>query len=109
MISFSAVFTIFLIALLVITLYRDYLRPSLAFLSTAFLLILGGIINVEEFLAGLANKQIITIFLLIVLTAGIQKNIGSEFFYKLFNKKLSAQQFRLRLMLFVGGGSAILN
>lgn len=109
MISFSAVFALCLVALLVVTLYRDYLRPSLAFVSTAFLLILGGVINVEEFLAGLANKQIIIIFLLIVLTAGIKKNVGSGFFYRLFNKKLSAHQFRVRLMLMVGGGSAILN
>jgi di/tricarboxylate transporter len=109
MIPFSAVFSLCLIVVLVVTLYRDYLRPSLAFISTALLLILGGIINVEEFLAGLANKQIIIIFLLIVLTAGIQKNIGSGFFYRLFNKNLSAHQFRVRLMLFVGGGSAVLN
>lgn len=109
MVSFSAVFTLCLISLLVITLYKDYVRPSLAFISTAFILIISGVINVEEFLAGLANKQIILIFLLIVLTAGIQKNIGSGFFYKLFNKNLTANQFRNRLMWFVGGGSAMLN
>lgn len=109
MVSLSAIYTLCLIALLVISLYKDLLRPSLAFLITAFLLVVGGIIRVEEFLAGLANKQIIIIFLLIVLTAGIQKNIGSGFFYRLFNKNLSAHHFRVRLMLFVGGGSALLN
>jgi di/tricarboxylate transporter len=106
---FPAIFALCLIAVLVITLYRDYVRPSLAFISTAFIMIICGIINVDEFLAGLANKQIILIFLLIVLTAGIQKNIGSAFFYKLFKKDLTANQFRNRLMLWVGGGSAILN
>lgn len=107
--SFPAVFTLILIIILVATLYGDYVRPSLAFICTAFLLILTGVISEEEFLAGLANKQIITIFILIVLTAGIQKNVGSGFFYKLFDRKLSAGQFRNRLMLFVGGASAFLN
>lgn len=109
MISFSSIYTLLLIIILVTCLYRDYVRPSLAFVSTAFLLIVGGIITEEEFLAGLANKQIIIIFLLIVLTAGIQKNIGSGFFYKLFNKNLSAKQFRIRMMLVVGSMSSMLN
>lgn len=106
---FSAILTIALVALLVIVLYNDYIRTAFAFLATAFLLLIFKVINPEEFLAGLANKQIIVIFLLIGLTAGIQKNIGTGFFFKLFRKKLNPGVFRFRMMIFVSGLSAILN
>lgn len=106
---FSAVFTLCLVAVLVVVLYKDYIRTAFAFLATAFLLLVFRIIEPEEFLAGLANKQIIVIFLLIGLTAGIQKNIGTGFFFKLFRTTLSPGVFRFRLMVFVSGLSALLN
>jgi di/tricarboxylate transporter len=90
-------------------LYRDIVRPSFAFLGAVFLLLILQIITPEEFLAGLANKQIIVIFLLIGLTSGIQQNIGTGFFFKIFSQKLKPGTFRLRLMLLVGSLSAILN
>lgn len=105
----KAIFAILLVIILVFVLYRDLLRPAFAFLATAFVFIVSHIISPEEFLAGLANKQIIVIFLLIGVTAGIQKNIGSGFFYKIFNKKLTPTRFRSKLMLLVGSLSAILN
>ncbi|WP_114752597.1 SLC13 family permease [Pleomorphovibrio marinus] len=101
--------TLFLVILLVFTLYRDLLRPSFAFLGTAFLLIVFQVISPEEFLSGLANKQIIVIFLLIALTAGIQKNVGTGFFFKLFSQKLRPGKFRFRMMLLVSSLSAFLN
>nr|WP_234982160.1 SLC13 family permease [Algoriphagus halophilus] len=67
------------------------------------------VISIEDFLLGLANKQIILIFLLIILTSGIQQNLGKGFFYTLFNKMLSPFQFRLRMMLTVSGLSSMLN
>jgi di/tricarboxylate transporter len=84
-------------------------RPSFAFLGAVFLLLILQIITPEEFLAGLANKQIIVIFLLIGLTSGIQQNIGTGFFFKIFSQRLKAGTFRFRLMLLVSSLSAILN
>ncbi|MBD8490102.1 SLC13 family permease [Echinicola sp. CAU 1574] len=107
--SFAPLYTVTLIIFLVIVLYKDLVRPSMAFISVALLLVMGGVISVDEFLLGLSNKQIIVIFLLIILTAGIQKNIGVGFFYRIFNKGLSERNFRVKLMLFVGGLSAMLN
>lgn len=101
--------TLFVVAGLVFILYRDLLRPSFAFLGAVFLLLLLQIIRPEEFLMGLANKQIIVIFLLIGLTAGIQKNIGTGFFFRIFSQKLKPGVFRMRLMLLVGSLSAVLN
>jgi di/tricarboxylate transporter len=107
--SFEILFTSFVIVLLVMVLYKNWIRPSLAFLAAVFTLIIAGIIKTEHFLNGLANKQIIIIFLLIVLTAGIQNNLGKDFFYKLFSQKLSAHQFRIRMMVLVSGLSSVLN
>jgi di/tricarboxylate transporter len=57
----------------------------------------------------LANKQIVVIFLLIILTSGIQNNIGSDFFFRLFKKNMTAFQFRLRMMALVAGLSSMVN
>jgi len=78
-------------------------------LGAVFLLLVLQIISPEEFLMGLANKQIIVIFLLIGLTSGIQQNIGTGFFFKIFSQKLKPGTFRIRLMLLVSSLSAILN
>lgn len=75
----------------------------------AFLFILLQIIQIEDLLLGLANKQIILIFLLIILTSGIQQNLGKGFFFSVFQKNLSAFQFRLRMMLTVSSLSSVLN
>lgn len=81
----------------------------MAFLGVAFLFILLQIIQIEDLLLGLANKQIILIFLLIILTSGIQQNLGKGFFFSVFQKNLSAFQFRLRMMLTVSSLSSVLN
>lgn len=107
--NFEVSLTIIIIVSLVLVLYKNWIRPALAFLVSVFLFIFSGILRIEDFLLGLANKQIIVIFLLIVLTAGIQKNLGKEFFYKLFKKDLNSNQFRIRMMLLVSGLSSILN
>jgi di/tricarboxylate transporter len=73
------------------------------------LLFAARILTVEEMLNGLANKQIIIIFLLMILTAGIQQHIGNGFFFKLFKKDLSPFAFRLRMMTSVASLSSILN
>jgi len=78
-------------------------------LITAFVFLILQIIRPEEFLAGLANKQIMVIFLLIGLTAGIQRNIGTGFFFRLFSQKLGPGAFRIRMMVLVSSLSAVLN
>jgi di/tricarboxylate transporter len=107
--NFDIVITILVIVLLVITLYRDWLRPSMAFILAVFGLIVVRIITVDDLLSGLANKQIIVIFLLIILTSGVQRNIGKEFFFRVFRKDLTPFQFRFRMMAMVSGLSSVLN
>ncbi|SFT45728.1 Di-and tricarboxylate transporter [Algoriphagus locisalis] len=94
---------------LVLSLYKNWPKPSLAFVLVVFAFVILKVISIEDFLQGLANKQIILIFLLIILTSGIQQNLGKGFFYALFKKSLSPFQFRLRMMLTVSGLSSMLN
>lgn len=101
--------TSLLVITLILILYKNWLKPSLAFVLVVFSFVIFKIITIEDFLLGLANKQIILIFLLIILTSGIQQNLGKGFFYTLFKKTLSPFQFRLRMMLTVSGLSSMLN
>jgi di/tricarboxylate transporter len=107
--TFDIFSTGLLIFFLILSLFKNWIRPSLAFLGAVFGFIILQIIQVEDLLQGLANKQIILIFLLIILTSGIQRNLGRGFFFKLFKKNLSPFQFRLRMMLMVSGLSSVLN
>src|SRR5688572_24525747 len=88
--SFSQIYVLAIVALLILSLYREWLNPSLTFFLSAVALLLGGIITPSELLKGLSNQQIILIFLLVLVTAGIRLIYGSELFVKLFNPGLSA-------------------
>ena len=105
----KAFYTGAVVLLLIFNLYKNTLKPALVFLLAILLLLAARILTVEEMLLGLANKQIIIIFLLMILTAGIQQQIGNGFFFKLFKKDLSPFAFRWRMMASVASLSSILN
>ncbi|HYC83968.1 MAG TPA: SLC13 family permease [Chryseosolibacter sp.] len=107
--SFAQVYCLVIVVFLVVALYREIFNPSLTFFIATVALLLGGIITPEQTLNGLSNKQIIIVFLLVLVTAGIRLIFGSEIFAKLFNPRLKPKQFLLRLMLTVSSISAFLN
>jgi di/tricarboxylate transporter len=109
MIDFKIGFTFFVILGLIFFLYSNRIRPSILFIFSAISLIIVDVITIEELLSGLSNKQIIVIFLLIILTTGIQRNIGNDFFFKLFSPRLSIFGFRWRMMVMVGALSSLIN
>ena len=90
-------------------LYTNRIKASIVFLIATLIFVFSGILKVEDALAGMANKQIILIFLLIMLTNGVKQNIGSGFFFKIFGQNLSAGQFRFRMMVWVAGLSSLIN
>jgi di/tricarboxylate transporter len=108
-ITFGQGYVLLVVVFLVIALYREIFNPSLTFFISTVALLLGGIINPSEILKGLSNQQIIIIFLLVLVTAGIRLIFGSELFIKLFNPQLKPKQFLLRLMITVSTISAFLN
>lgn len=107
--SFSQVFCLLVVTLLVLSLYREWLNPSLTFFVATVSLLVAQIITVPELIKGLSNPQIILIFLLVLVTAGIRSIYGLELFSKLFSTRLSPKGFLLRMMVFVSTVSAFLN
>lgn len=107
--QFSQLYVLGVVVFLVLSLYREWLNPSLTFFVSTVALLLGGIISPAELLRGLSNQQIILIFLLVLVTAGIRSLFGSSLFSKLFNPQLSARAFLFRMMAFVSSISAFLN
>lgn len=81
----------------------------MTFFIATLALLLGGIISPEESLKGLSNKQIIIVFLLVLVTAGVRLIFGNDLFARLFNPRLKPKQFLLRMMLTVSSISAFLN
>ncbi len=81
----------------------------MSFVMAVFVLVIFRVISIEELLSGLSNKQIILIFLLIILTAGLQRKIGKDFFFRVFRSDMSPFAFRLKMMVLVGSLSSLIN
>jgi len=107
--EFSQVITLLVVFFLVLMLYKEWINPSLSFFISAMMLLLANVITPQDLLKGLSNQQIIVIFLLVLVTAGIRMIFGSGFFTKLFNQQLTPKGFLIRLMLFTSTISAFLN
>ncbi len=97
------------VVLLIVALYSNKARPSVLFMMAVFVFLVFGILKPAEILKGLANTQVIVIFLLLILSAGFKKEFGFGFFNYLFKPTLLPKQFLLRLMLFVSSCSAFIN
>ena len=62
------------IVLMVYMLIREYLRPGLVLFSTVVLLLCCGIITTEDALSGFANKGMITVALLFLVSEGVRRS-----------------------------------
>jgi di/tricarboxylate transporter len=107
--TFAQGYVLIVVVFLIIALYREIFNPALTFFISTVALLLGGIINPAELLKGLSNQQIIIIFLLVLVTAGVRLIFGTGLFIKLFNPRLSPKAFLLRMMMTVSTISAFLN
>ena len=107
--TFHQVYTLAVVVFLVFALYRELFNPALTFFICTIALLLGGVITPAEILKGLSNQQIIIIFLLVLVTAGIRSIYGTELFSKLFRPGLKPRVFLFRLMMTVSSTSAFLN
>jgi di/tricarboxylate transporter len=107
--TFHQGYTLAVVVFLVFALYRELFNPALTFFISTLALLLGGVITPAEILKGLSNQQIVVIFLLVLVTAGIRVIYGTEIFSRLFKPGLAPRAFLLRLMLTVSSTSAFLN
>lgn len=106
---FTQVITLSVVVFLVLSLYKEWFNPSLSFFISAMVLMMANVITPQELLKGLSNQQIIIIFLLVLVTAGLRMIYGIEFFTKFFSKKLTPKKFLLRMIVIVSSVSAFLN
>lgn len=107
--TFVQIYTLLVVFFLVFALYKETFNPAFTFFVCTVALLLPGIITPAELLKGLSNQQIILIFLLVLVTAGIRLIYGSEMLGRLFNTRLKPKAFLLRMMLTVSTISAFLN
>ncbi|MDG1278226.1 MAG: SLC13 family permease [Algoriphagus sp.] len=107
--NFQVIAVLAIVFSLIMLLYTDYIRPKMAFLLSAMSMVFVGVLTVDELLLGFSNKQILIIFLLMILTTGLQQQLGNGLFSKIFSNGLSSSIFRLRMMVLVAGLSSFLN
>lgn len=108
-IQFTQIFVLGVVVFLVYALYRELFNPAFTFFISVVALLLVGVLTPTDILKGLSNQQIIIIFVLVLVTAGIRVIYGSELFTRFFNPNLKPRGFLLRMMLAVSSISAFLN
>lgn len=107
--DFNQIFVLAVVVFLVVSLYKEFFNPSLTFFIAVVALLVTGIITPAELLKGLSNQQIIIIFVLVLVTAGIRLVYGSELFSRWFNHKLKPKAFLLRLVATASAISPFIN
>lgn len=105
--AYLVILTIFLTFLFA---YKEWVRPSVGFLSAVLVFIVLGILPTEELLSGFSNPSIASIILLILLTAGIRKNFNIEYLFdKVFKSARTYRSFLLLMMAQVSVISSFMN
>lgn len=107
--SYSQFLTLLVVVFLVAALYREWFNPSLVFFASAMALLVGQVITPQELVKGLSNQQIIVIFLLVLVTAGLRSIFGSGLLTGLFHTGLQPKAFLLRMIVLTSSLSAFLN
>jgi di/tricarboxylate transporter len=103
-------FVLGIISILLVILYKEYLRPSVGFMLAVLVLILAGILTPGELLTGFSNESIAAIIMLILITAGLKKNFRLEsYFDVIFKKSKTYRGFMFRMMSQVALISAVTN
>lgn len=108
--EYHIIFTLTVIALSVITLVVDRFKASMVFLVALATLLLGGVLSTSTVLEGLTNTSILTIFLLIIITAAVNEHFSLGLVLdKIFGKTKTAGGFILKMSLGVASISAFMN
>lgn len=106
---FNTFFVLAAVIFLVVALYREWFNPAFTFFICVVAFLLTGILTPLEALRGFANPEIIVIFLLMMVTAGIRAIFGPRLFAGLFTDTLHPKRFLLGMMVSASGVSALIN
>ncbi len=102
------VFTVTL--LLVISLFFEKVKPAAVFFGSALIFVLLGIVSITDFLLCFTNESILSIFLLIFITAGIKEHFNLiGWIDRAFRKVTHPRSFLLRMSAGVAAISAFIN
>lgn len=102
--------TLVILFILIVLLLWDKFKPALLFMVTSVLFVLLGFIEVEDFLGSFSNKTVVTIFLLIYLTAVLNNNFPFlSLMDKYFKKVKTPRLFILQMTSVVSLSSGIMN
>lgn len=98
------------IVLLVIGLVLDKFRPHFLFFAAVLILMILGILQPKEFLSSFANESLATIFVLILLTAALNKNFNIiKYMDNIFVQKKKPKLFLLQMTSAVAAMSSFMN
>ena len=100
------------IALMVFMLFKEYLRPGLILFSIVVLFLCTGILTPEEALAGFANRGMVTVALLFLVSEGVRRSDSlAPIMQRIFPNKhhSSIEQGYLRMLPTVATISAFMN
>ena len=107
----TAIFTTIVVAVLLIALMKELMRPGLILFSGAVVFLCAGIINPKELLEGFSNKGMITVALLFLVSEGVRRSgLLEQLLSRLLPKQKSTiRGVQARMMPVVAGLSAFLN
>ena len=110
MLSTEIFIVIAVILFLIISLYKDWMRPVIVFFIAAVVLFVAGITDAKDFLTGFGNEQIAVVFLLLMLSDIIQKTGLLDIALKtLIKPNLTYKGFLGRMMICIAPISAFIN
>ncbi len=109
--TFSILFTLGVLILMLVALITDKLRPGIILFSAVVLLLCGRVITADEAVKGFSNKGMITVALLYLVSEGVRNSgILQRIIYRLLPRKnLSVARSNLRFLPVVSAISAFLN
>lgn len=110
--SFSSIFVIIVLVFVILALIKDRMRPGLVLLSGAVVFLCAGILTPKEMLEGFANKGMITVAMLFLVSEGVRRSgILEEMLRRLLPREGKAQVrgVQLRMLPVVSFISAFLN
>lgn len=95
---------------LIVVLYKDWIRPVIAFFIVALVLLISDVISTKDLMAGFANEQILVVLILIMLSDVIQRTAVVDIvFQAIFKPSISYRGFLALLGFIVAPISAFVN
>ena len=102
--TFQTIFVVIILAFLILALIKDRMRPGLILLSGAVVFLCAGILSPSEMVEGFANKGMITVAMLFLVSEGVRRSgLLEKLLLKLLPKKdAGIRKVQLRMIPIIG-------